>query len=142
MKVQKTFTKSRRKILLNLKQILGQRTTHNGNQTNGKLWLCFKRCLISLFANAEWRKVKQMHPMRLCVLTGRQFKDTFENAQRRKGKQMQPVWLCLFSCRRFEETFENTHWRKVKQMKPMQLCIPLCKRFEDTFENAHWRKVK
>ena len=30
---------------------------------------------------AQWRKVKQMQPMRLCFLLGRQFEESFENAQ-------------------------------------------------------------
>ena len=34
-------------------------------------------------------EVKQMQPMWLCILSGRQFEDTFENAQRRKVEQMQ-----------------------------------------------------
>ena len=46
--------------------------------------------------------------------SGRQFEDTFENAQWRKVKQMQSVWLCLFWGRPFEETYEDSQWRKVK----------------------------
>ena len=59
--------------------------------------------------------------------------DSFENVQWRKVKRMQPMWLCILSGRRFDEAFENTQWRKVKQMQQMWLCIFLCKRIEDTF---------
>ena len=31
-------------------------------------------------------------------------------------KNMEPVWLCSITGRQFKETFENTQWRKVKQM--------------------------
>ena len=43
--------------------------------------------------------------------------DSFENAQWRKVKQMQPMWLCILSGRRFVEAFENTQWRKDKSNK-------------------------
>ena len=43
------------------------------------------------FENAQWRKVKQMQPMRLCICSGMQFEDTSENAQWKKIKQMQPM---------------------------------------------------
>ena len=46
----------------------------------------------SFMVNLEqWRKVKQMQPMSLCIFSGRQFEDTFDNAQWRKVKQMQPM---------------------------------------------------
>ena len=48
-----------------------------------------------------------MQPMRLCILSGRQFEDTFQNAQWRKVKQVQPMWLCIFSGRQFEDAFKN-----------------------------------
>ena len=51
------------------------------------------------------------------MLSGRQFEGTFENAQWRKVKQMQSLSLCILSGRSFEETSENTWWRKVK-LKP------------------------
>ena len=66
--------------------------------------------------------------------------DSFENAQWRKVKQMQPMWLCILSGRRFVEAFENTQWRKVKQMQQMWLCIFLCKRIEDTFRMHSGKK--
>ena len=69
-------------------------------------------------------------------------KDTLETTQWRKVKQMQPVWICLFSSRQFEETFENTKWGQGKQMQPMWLCVLLCKRFEVTFKNSQRRKVE
>ena len=72
---------------------------------------------------AHWRKVKQMQPMRLCILYFKQFEETFESAQCRKVKQMHPMWLYLFSVKPFEDTFENSQWRKAKQMQPMWLCF-------------------
>ena len=56
--------------------------------------------------------------------------------QWRKVKQMQPVWICILLCKLFEETFENTRWRKVKQMQTVWLCILSGKPFEKTFENT------
>ena len=66
----------------------------------------------------QWRKVKQMQPVWICLWSlsqhlkmhlGKSQIDaidvTFENTQWRKTKQMQPVWLCLFSGRQIEETF-------------------------------------
>ena len=35
--------------------------------------------------------------MWLCLIWGKQFDDAFYNAQWRKVKQMQPMWLCLIS---------------------------------------------
>ena len=43
------------------------------------------------------------------------------DAQWRKVKQMQAMWLCIISSWRFEETFVNTRWRKDRQT--MQLCM-------------------
>ena len=84
------------------------------------------------FENTQWRKVKQMQPMWLCLLWPKCVKDTSENTHRRKAKQMQPMWLCLFSGRPFEKSFENPQW----------LCILSYWQFEDSFENTQWRKVK
>ena len=64
----------------------------------------------------------------------------FEIAQWRKVKQMQPMWLCLFLCSQFEDTFENAQWRKIKQMQSMRVCLFSSRSFEDTFENPQWRK--
>ena len=38
---------------------------------------------------------------------------------RRKVKQVQPMRLYPISGKQFEDSFENTQWRKVKQMQPM-----------------------
>ena len=35
------------------------------------------------YENTQWRKVKQMQPMRLCILSGKQFKEAFENTPER-----------------------------------------------------------
>ena len=94
------------------------------------------------FENAQWRKIKQMQPMWLCLFSYRPFEATFENAQWRKVKQMQPMWLCLFSCTEFEGSLKNAQWRKAKQMQPVWVCILLWKCFKETFENAQWRKAK
>ena len=94
------------------------------------------------FENTQWRKVKQMQPVWLCIHSGRRFEEAFENTQWRKVKQMQPVWLCIFWGKQFEETFEETQWRKVKQMQPVWLCIFWSRQIEETFENAQWRKFK
>ena len=98
--------------------------------------------LWGLIWKTHWTKVKQMQPMWLRILSGRQFEETFENAQWRKAKQMQSMWLCLFSGRRFEDTSENAQWRKVKQMQPMWLCLSSGRQFDEAFENTYWRKVK
>ena len=90
------------------------------------MWLCmlWSKRIEDTFENTQWRKVKQMQPMRLCIFSGKPFEDTFENAQWRKVKQMQLMWLCLFSDRPFEETFENAQWRKAKQMHPKTFYPP------------------
>ena len=67
----------------------------------------------------QWKKVVQMQPMWLCILSGRQFEDTFEITQWRKAKQMQPMWLCIFLGRHSKDSFENTQRRKIKQMQPI-----------------------
>ena len=143
-------------IWLSLKQLIEQSTIHK--QTNGKLWLCFKGCKYKNpkennwqchytkqkmhIGNAQWRKVKQMQPMWLCILKGRPFEETHESTHWRKVEQMQLMWLCFLSGKQFEDTHENAQWIKVKQMQPMWLCLFPCKRFEETFENAQCRKVK
>ena len=111
--------------------------THSGKNSN-KCNQWFE----DIFENAQWRKVKQMQPMWLCLFLGRQFQDSFENTQWGKVKQMQPMWLCILSSKRFEDTFENTQWRKVKHMQPMWLCLFSGKPFEETSENTQWRKVE
>ena len=78
--------------------------------------------------------------MRLCILWDRPFEDTFEITQRRKVKQMQPMWLFILSCRPFEDTFEITQRRKVKQMQPMWLYLLWGRHVEDTFKNTQWRQ--
>ena len=77
------------------------------------LWILLCKRTEETFENTQWSKVKQMHPMWLCILWGRQFGETFENTQWRKIKQMQPMRLCILWGRQFEETFENTQWRKI-----------------------------
>ena len=49
------------------------------------------------------------------------------NAQWRKVKQMQPMRLGFLSCRRFEDAFKSAQWIKVKQIQPMRLCFLSCK---------------
>ena len=102
------------------------------------MWLCifWGRHFEETFENAQWRKVKQMQPMRLCLFKCKQFKETFENAQWRKIKQMQPVWVCILQCRQFEDSFENTQRRKVKQMQPVWLCILRLPAVEEA--KSHW----
>ena len=90
----------------------------------------------------SWTKDKQMQPVWLCFIWGRQFEETFENTQRRKGKQMQPVWISILLSRQVEDSFENPQWRKVKQMQPVWLCILTSRRFEDSYERTPWRKIK
>ena len=51
------------------------------------------------------------------VTSNRLHENTFENAQWRKVKQIQPIFLCILSGTQFEDTFENAQWRKVKQMQ-------------------------
>ena len=43
----------------------------------------------------------------------RQFKEAFENTQWRKVKHMQPVLLCIISCRQFKCLGCTNYWRKV-----------------------------
>ena len=77
-------------------------------------------------------QVKEVQPVWLCLLQGKQFEETFKNTHWEKVKQMQLMRLCIFSDRQFEDTFENAQWGKVIQMQPMWLCILLCKCFEGT----------
>ena len=57
--------------------------------------------------------------MCICRLPEKIFDEAFEGTYWRKTKQMQPVRLCILWGRQFEETFKNTQWRKAKQMQPM-----------------------
>ena len=74
--------------------------------------------------------------MQICLFSSRPFEVPFENAQWRKVKQMQPMRLCFFSRRRFEDTFENAQWRETEQMQPMWLCLLWPKIFEQTHKGA------
>ena len=125
----------------NLRQHL---KTHSGEKSN-KCSQCdyasSRASVLKTHFKMHGRKFKQMRPVWLCILAGKQFEETFENAQWRKVKQMQPVWLCILTGKPFEDSFKNAQWRKVKQMQPMWLCIFSGRPFEDTFENTHWRKV-
>ena len=69
--------------------------------------------------NIQWRKVKQMQTVWLCLNWSKCAKDTFENTHRGKINKMQPVWHYIASNRPFGESSENTQWRKVKQMQPV-----------------------
>ena len=108
------------------------------------MWLCLFSCrqFEDTFEKAQWRKVKQMQPMRLCLFSGKRFEETFKNAQWRKVEQMQPMRLCILSSRSFEDTFEDTQRRQAKQMQPMSLRILSGRQFEETFENTQWREVE
>ena len=79
------------------------------------------RCFAKKTEYFRPKKVRQMQmqQMWLWFFWGRWTKKTFA----RKVKQMQPIWLYILSCRRFKETFDNAQWRKAKQMQPMWLCI-------------------
>ena len=79
--------------------------------------------------------------MRICIISGKQSSDTFESTQWRKVKQVQPVWLCVLLCWRFEETFESTHRIKVKQMSTVWLCLHSGRQFDFSFENSQWRNL-
>ena len=41
--------------------------------------------------NKQWRKVKEMQPVQLCIILEKQFEDSFETTQRGKDTQMQSV---------------------------------------------------
>ena len=73
----------------------------------------------SLCDNTQWIQVKQMQPVWLCIVSGRQLEDTFENAQWRKATQMHLLLPSILSCKQFESTFDITQWRKLKYMRPM-----------------------
>ena len=49
-------------------------------------------------------QVKQMQPVWVCILSGRQF----GNADRKKVEQMQPVWLCIL----FGRHFKTHPWKR------------------------------
>ena len=55
--------------------------------------------------------------LRTQVTSNRLHGNTFENAQWRKVKQIQPIFLCILSGTQFEDTFENAQWIKIKQKK-------------------------
>ena len=86
------------------------------------------------FENAQWRKLKQVQPMWLCICSCQLFENTFENAQWRKVKQMQPVWFWVLTGVQFDETFKNAQWGNLEQMQPVWLYILSC-----TFE-THGRE--
>ena len=51
------------------------------------------------FENSQWRKIKQMQPMRLCIFLGRQFEQPFEDTRWIKITKMEPVWQVQWKCR-------------------------------------------
>ena len=151
----------------NLRQHL---KTHSGEKSN-KCSQCdyasSRASVLKAHFKMHGRKFKQMRPVWLCILAGKQFEETFENAQWRKVKQMQPVWLCILTGKQFEETFENAQWRKVnatnatlyphrqaiwgdisvisvqrKVKKYNQLCILSCRQCKETFEITQWWGAK
>ena len=97
------------KKIIDLNQFEGTiRAKYNTNGTNlSKLWLWFEGWGNPEEKDCQDWKAKQMQPVWLCILSGRQFEDTFENSQRRKVIQMQPMWLCILSGRQFEDTFDG-----------------------------------
>ena len=81
------------------------------------------------FENVLWRKVKQMQPMWLCLLT-------FENTQCRKIKQMQSMWQAI-SGDIWKHTVEKSQTNVTKW-----LCILTDTQFEYRDKNTQWRKAK
>ena len=81
------------------------------------------------FENVLWRKVKQMQPMWLCLLT-------FENTRCRKIKQMQSMWQAI-SGDIWKHTVEKSQTNVTKW-----LCILTDTQFEYRDKNTQWRKAK
>ena len=57
--------------------------THSGEKSNKCKQFDY---VSSRKGNTQWRKTKQMQPMRLCILSGGRFEDTLECTQKRKAK--------------------------------------------------------
>ena len=60
--------------------------------------------------NTQWRKVKQMQPVLLWIISCRQFKETLENVWiiLRWRKRVQLMWLWIITGTQFLKTFEET----------------------------------
>ena len=81
---------------------------------HNRVFLCsFKKFEIT-FDGTQWRKVKSVQPMSLCLLWSECFEETFENSHQRKDKQMQSVSICISPGRKFEEAFVK-RWRKERR---------------------------
>ena len=89
------------------------------------------------FENVLWRKVKQMQPMWLCLLT-------LENTQCRKIKQMQPMWRC--NMHPLWQAISGDIWKHTVEKSQTNvtkwLCILTDTQFEYTDKNTQWRKAK
>ena len=60
--------------------------------------------------NTQWRKVKQMQPVLLWIISCRQFKETLKNVWTllRWRKRVQLMWLWIITGTQFLKTFEET----------------------------------
>ena len=107
------------------------------------VWLCILPVMPfeNTFEKTHWRKAKKCN---LCDLASFHANNLTRHLNRHSGEKpkMQPMRLCLLSSRQFEATFENVQCRKIGQMQLVWLCILPVMPFENTFEKTHWRKAK
>ena len=61
--------------------------------------------------------------------------EAFANTQWRKDKQMHPVQVCIVLNRKLEDAHENTHWGKAKHTTNKTMSSPI-QVFEDSFEKT------
>ena len=101
---------------VNLKKRLKTHSWEKSNKCNQ--WFLPGKRFEETFNDAQWRKVKQMQPMRLCLLSRKRFEETFKDAQWRKVKHTQLMRLCHVIW-----IYIWKHWRKVDKMQPMWLCF-------------------
>ena len=86
---------------------LEQATLGTTWKKHNRVFLCsFKKFEIT-FDGTQWRKVKSVQPMSLCLLWS-------ECSHQRKDKQMQSVSICISPGRKFEEAFVK-RWRKERR---------------------------
>ena len=105
-----------------LKQPFAKSTARNVNHTNWKYWVSRKCKYTKKIKDqyGQWKKVKQMQPMWLCIFLYKPFEATLKNTHEEKSNKCGYAFSQEGSLRRHMKTHSG---KKVKQMQPMCLCL-------------------
>ena len=107
------------------------------NQSKGMFWFSQQKCAYGVTFATQVRAFCALRDTSTSMLSFSDMRlFNLPPNINKKIKQMQPVWLFNLSGRQFEDTFKNTQWRKVEQMQPVWLCILGGIQSEETYENA------